>query len=146
MVLLTQARYCSALHTCIPQLQTFSALPGMSPYTLGNKEHVNFGFNLPWSSPPLAIRPRGSLLQCPHSQGTENIPVGLSVILGSVSDSGAVQSLRLFAELSVCHTYICKHTHLYRHTCISVICVWIYTCDITLSHHSCSALESFLTL
>lgn len=140
MILLTQARYCSALHTCIPQLQTFSALPGMSPYTLGNKERVNFGFNLPMSSPPLAIRPGGSPFAVPSLPGHRAHPSG------SVSDSGAVQSLRLFAELSVCHTYICKHTHLYRHTCVSVICVWIYTRDITLSHHSCSALESFLTL
>lgn len=145
MVLLTQSRYCSALHTCTPQLQTSSELPGMSPYRLGNKEHVKFGQAVlasayPGLLCPWLCAPGAPLLQCPHSQGTEHTPLGLSVILGL---------FRLFARdfcVPHIHTYICKHTHLYRHTYISVICVCIYTHVITLSHHSCSALENFLTL
>lgn len=120
-------------------------------YILGNTEHVNFGQKVlastyPGLLCPWLCDPGAPLLQRPHCQGTEHIPL---------SDSGAVQSLRLFERdfFSICATYTCMHmqTYTFIQTCVYLcnLCLYLHVCithGITLLHHSCPPLESFLRL
>ena len=104
MVLLTQARCCSALHPCVRQLEASSGLPGMGPHRLGNEEHVNFGQAAQASTYPRLLCPQGR--KEPAGAGRRravDYPPRGAELSRAIGSPGVAWGLGLFARnLQIC--------------------------------------------